>query len=180
MPWGHLGIAYLLYTLYSRLRYGHPPRDLPAITLAVASQFPDIVDKPLAWHFGVLPGGRTLTHSLFSAAIILLVVYIVTAWFDRTDVAVAFGIGHVSHSFLDVPPGVFMGDPSGAAFLLWPLFEQTMYEPYGSSDVVRRLYFRTQIFVFVLAIVVWYRDGMPPLGTVRALLKRGVSRIIAT
>lgn len=175
MPWGHLGVAYLLYALYAHLRAGHPPRTLPAVALAVGSQFPDIVDKPLAWYLGVLPGGRTLTHSVFSAAIILLVVSILAARFDRTDIALAFGIGHVSHILLDVPPGAFMGDPSSAAFLLWPLLEQMAYEPYGSSDTVRRLYFGLQIVVFVIATAIWYRDGMPPLEAVQALLKRSSS-----
>ncbi len=34
-PWGHLAVAYLVYTVYSHRRDGRPPRALPVIALAV-------------------------------------------------------------------------------------------------------------------------------------------------
>ena len=51
-PWGHLGVAYLLYSLYSRGRFRRPPRPEPTLAVVFGSQFADLVDKPLAWGLG--------------------------------------------------------------------------------------------------------------------------------
>lgn len=62
LPLGHLAFAYLWYVAYAAVG----THRLPA-RLAVGSQFPDLVDKPLAY-LGVLTYGRSLAHSVFALA----------------------------------------------------------------------------------------------------------------
>ena len=129
-PWGHLAEAYLCYLL-SRRYDGRRPRALPVLALAVGSQFPDLIDKPLAWSLGVLPGGRTLTHSVFFALLVLPSVYAVTRGFDRPDVGAAFAFGYVSHLLADIPPNAILTAHAGQlTFLVWPLLPP----PYESVD----------------------------------------------
>ena len=168
-PWGHLGVAYLLYTAYTHRRFDRAPLALPALALAVGSQFPDLVDKPLAWTLGVLPGGRTLGHSLLFAAVLIPAVYALTLRFDRLEVATAFVIGHLSHLLADIPPSVLTGDLSGTEFLLWPRVDQPAEEPVGGIlDAILTYYTMGayewfQLGIFVVGAVVWYRDGAPGL-----------------
>ena len=170
-PWGHLGVASLCYSLYTHRRLERPPLSfsLPALALAIGSQFPDLLDKPLAWTFGVLPGGRTLGHSLLFAAFLIPVVYAIALRFDRLEVATAFVIGHLSHLLADIPPSVLTGDLSGTEFLLWQILEAPSEEPVGGIlDAVftyhtMGAYEWVQLGLFLLGAVVWYRDGAPGL-----------------
>ena len=59
-PWEHLAFGYLLWSLWLRARGRSLPGDWEALVLVFATQLPDLVDKPLAWQLGVLPGGRSL------------------------------------------------------------------------------------------------------------------------
>ncbi len=71
------------------------------------------------------------------------------------------------------------GDLSGTEFLLWPLVEQPPEDPVdGVLDAILTYYAMGpyelfQFGLFVLAAVVWYRDGAPGLGYVRVLFERG-------
>lgn len=66
-PWEHLAVGYIGYSLSVRLAGRGVPRPRPVVALAVGTQFPDLVDKPLSWTLGVLPSGHSLAHSLFAA-----------------------------------------------------------------------------------------------------------------
>lgn len=56
-PWGHAAIGYLLFSMDTRLRYGRRPGGPATILLFFGTQFPDLVDKPLAWTLPLLPSG---------------------------------------------------------------------------------------------------------------------------
>ena len=178
-PWGHVAVAYLLYTVYTRRRYGRPPRALPLLALLIGSQLPDLIDKPLAWSLGVLPGGRTLGHSLLFASLLIPLVYALAIRFDRVEAATALVIGHLSHIVADLPPPVLTGDFSDTEFLLWPLTEPATYE---SVDGVTGGFLRYsmgpyewfQLGLFAVALAVWYRDGLPGLASARVTLERYV------
>ncbi|QCW05082.1 metal-dependent hydrolase [Natrinema pallidum] len=179
-PWGHLAVAYLLYTVYSHWRNRHPPKALPVIALAIGSQFPDLIDKPFAWTFELLPAGRTLAHSVFVAALLLPVVYRLALRFDRPDIGAAFVLGHVSHLFADIPPSAIRsGDPSATTFLFWPLLEPPTYE---SVDGILAGFLRYsmgpfewgQLGLVVIAIAVWVYDRMPGFDYVRCGIERAI------
>ena len=178
-PWGHLGVAYILYSLYARGRFRRAPRPDAALAVAVGSQFPDVIDKPLAW-YGVLPGGRTLAHSLAFAWALLVVAYGIGIVLDRIEAATAFVIAHLSHLAADLPPRLLLGYPSGTEYLLWPFISQStfrfrdrVFEPPALVEfLVTPLTdpFVYQLFQFALLVValgLWYVDGCPGLQYVR-------------
>lgn len=177
-PWGHLAVAYLLYTFVTHRRFGRPPRAVPAIALAIGSQTPDLIDKPLAWNVGVLPGGRTLAHSLFVVALLVPTVLLVAEQFEHRTIGVGFLVGYCSHLLADVPPAVLSGEFAGASYLLWPLLEQPPEAPVaGILDAILHYYALgpyewVQFALFGAAIVVWYRDGVPGLDLAYASLER--------
>ena len=185
-PWGHLGVAYLLYSLYSRGRFRRPPRPEPALAVVVGSQFADLVDKPLAWGLGVLPGGRTLAHSLLFAAGLIVIVYAAAFVRGRVETATAFVIAHLSHLLADLPPRLFLGYPFGSEFLLWPIlthpafeYNERLFEPPAVVELIVTpftdplVFFALDVSLFVLALGLWYVDSCPGLRYVTDLLGRG-------
>lgn len=99
-PWGHAAVAYLFVTVFARFDRRRPTeREVLAVFLA--SQLPDVVDKPLAWTLGVLPNGRSLAHSLVIASLVILVVVAVARTRDRPAIGAAVGIGYLSHLVAD-------------------------------------------------------------------------------
>ncbi len=181
-PWGHVAVAYLLYTASVSRRSDLSVAPLAVLALAVGSQAPDLVDKPFAWTFDVLPGGRTLAHSIFFAALVLATAYAVARRVDRVEPAAAFGFGYVSHLVADVPPSVLTGDLSGTEYFLWPLLEVPPEEPVaGILDAFLNYYAIgtyewVQLGLFAVAAVVWYRDGTPGLEWIDRLPGRPTDR----
>jgi hypothetical protein len=126
-PWGHAVVGYLaLASVTGWLRHELPRRD-EVILVLVATQLPDLIDKPLAWVWGVLPSGRSLGHSLLTAVLLLALVTYVSSRYDRRALALPFGVGYLSAIVTDLPPTIWH-DPSRAAFLLWPLLPSPEYE----------------------------------------------------
>lgn len=180
-PWGHAAVAYLLYTLYSR-RYSDRPPDGPgALVVVFAAMLPDLIDKPLAWTYHILPGGRTLGHSIFFAVIVVAL----AAWIARrghVDIGVALGLGHVSHLVTDLPRDLILGNLEGAQYLLWPVLAQPEYEtPEGIIAYILAssldAYGLFQAGLFAVAAIVWFRDGRPGLDTVRRTARRAFTRL---
>ena len=180
-PWGHLGVAYLLYSLYARVRWRRPPRPEPVLAVVVGSQFADLVDKPLAWGLGILPGGRTLAHSLLVAAAVIGVCYAVALAYDRVETATAFAIAHLAHLAGDLPPRSLLGYPYGTEFLFWPLLSHPAYgyterafDPPAIVELVVTPFadpvtaFLLDGALFVLALGLWSVDGRPGLEIRRA------------
>ncbi len=181
LPWGHAAVGYLCYRLYAFVRHRRPPTGMTVIALAIGTQFPDLVDKPLAWTFGVLPSGRSLAHSLLVLGVVASVVY----WRGRerseqTRAALfAFGFGWLSHLFADGYT-VLLGRQTCVNYLLWPLAAC----PYDEKD--------RSIIEFLLAVeftggaligvglaavagVIWLVDGAPGLQYLFRL-KQGLQR----
>ncbi|APX98041.1 metal-dependent hydrolase [Natronorubrum daqingense] len=179
-PWGHFGVAYIVYSLYARGRFGRPPRPEPALAVLAGSQLADLIDKPLAWWFGILPSGRSLAHSLLFAAGLLALVYAAGFALGRLETATAFAIAHLAHVLTDVPPRAFLGYPHGTEFLVWPLLEQPtfrfhdrLFEPPAVVEVLvgpftnPAIFFFSEWLLFGMAIALWYVDGCPGLEYVR-------------
>ena len=184
-PWEHLAFGYVLYSGYTRLRHGRRPERGPVVALVVATQLPDLIDKPLAWTFDVLPTGRSLGHSVFVAGAFLGVV----ALLARRRGAPAFGpavaVGYLSHLLGDViyhvVTQVLRGEATAVedvAFLLWPLVRQPSRETgrllertdqlfgefvtyLGTPDGL--VYLALELGLLLLATVFWASDGWPGL-----------------
>jgi len=167
LPWGHLGVAYLAYTLVVRTLTGEPPRAWPAVALAVGSQLPDLIDKPLAWELGVLPAGRSLGHSLLFIGLVALAV---RALIDAASVTTwaAFVFGQLAHTLTDAAPLVLDGSFAELGYLLWPVtplapvpgeLQRDILTHILTTDVSPMRY--VGLVAFLLAAMVWWRDGTP-------------------
>ena len=74
LPWGHLFVAALPVVAYVLVRDRRLPTPKLLYVVFVGSQFPDLVDKPLAHQFLLIPNGRMFAHSLVVAVPLCLVV----------------------------------------------------------------------------------------------------------
>lgn len=132
LPLGHLAFAYLWYALYAAISTYRLPARLALLPLAFGSQFPDLIDKPLAYT-GVLTYGRSLAHSLFTFALCTFAVWWLTTrlrerWSAETlaerlriVTPTAFTIGYASHLLGDTYRFLLAGDLWAARFLVYPL-----------------------------------------------------------
>lgn len=123
LPWEHAAIAYLLYTGYTHWRYSEPPQGWPVLVVLFASQLPDLIDKPLAWQFGILPSGRSLGHSVFFGIPLSLAVVGLARRYGTPELGTAFAIGYLSHLATDAVP-LYPGAPTNVGSILWPLVSQ--------------------------------------------------------
>lgn len=171
-PIGHASVAYLLYALSTRSRFDGPPGHGATVTVGLASQVPDLIDKPLAWYLGVLPGGRTLAHSLFVLVPLSLVVYGLARQRNVEEYGVAFAIGALSHTLLDAFPILWDAETPWEA-LFWPLLSPGGVSGEGAPTILGLLrdslgqpYFLSEFLFLALALYVWRADGYPGLGPV--------------
>jgi hypothetical protein len=186
-PWGHAAVGYLLYSAYTRTRHDSPPEAIAVLFLAVGTQFPDLIDKPLAWSFGLLPTGRTLAHSLLFAVPVTLAVYLVCVYHPRLrrSWGGAFALGNILHVLVDAVPAFLWADLSDASSLLWPILSVDGYEN-GSPSIIGAFlsleFSNYLLFEFVLvavAIFLWWVDDRPGLSVVLGWLRAPIDRIRA-
>jgi membrane-bound metal-dependent hydrolase YbcI (DUF457 family) len=169
-PWGHAAVGYLLYTAYRRSRFDLRPHGVPVVALAAGTQLPDLIDKPLAWQFAVLPNGRSFGHSLLVAAALLVVLWAVAERLDARESAAAFGVGYVGHLFGDALYPALAGDFHYVSFLGWPLIPAIEYDlaTGGFLDHLFALELGPlalfELGLTVVAVGLWYRHGLPGLG----------------
>lgn len=178
-PWGHLAVGYLCYVASLKLRDDGKQTLFTLLAVAFGTQFPDLIDKPLAWSVAVLPSGRSFAHSLIIATLIIGVVYHVGRRLHHEETAIAFGFGYLSHSLSDLGPtvifGLLQGDLSQlewTTYLLWPLFPSPPYSNDSSFyehfvELTLDAYLITQFVLFGVAIAVWIATGMPGVRKVR-------------
>lgn len=181
MPWEHVLVGYLTFSLFAHAVYREPPTTREAVAVVFASLLPDLVDKPMAWELGIFDTGHALAHSIFVAVpVSLAVVWIAWSrgWFR---VGIAFAIGYLVHLAADVIPWCFLEGEPRTHRILWPVqssgdgFEDTGFrerfienvDEYahwviaeftsGSPDPFLLAAFGT----FLVGMLVWVYDGMP-------------------
>ncbi|WP_135305894.1 metal-dependent hydrolase [Haloarcula amylovorans] len=163
----HAGLAYLAWTAYTHLSATRPPTDAEFWVVIFGSQFPDLVDKPLAWTFGVLPSGRSLGHSLLTAAILVVVLRRYLSR-DRDVLVTAFAVSVVGHDLLDAIPPLQRGQPAYVRYLLWPVVDQPPYDTSRSllDSLVGGMFhgeWGLSSLAILLVALVWIADGTPGL-----------------
>lgn len=175
-PWGHAAIGYLLYTGYVHGRGQGQPHGPAVILLALGTQFPDLVDKPLAWYVPVLPSGRSLGHSLLIGGLVVGAVIAFAHRRDRTDLGYAFGIGYLSHPLVDAFHPFIQGDWAFLSFLAWPLLPTPDYQ--GPTSILVRLtqleptpMFLFELLLTAIAIGFWFHHGRPGLETLHSWVR---------
>lgn len=180
-PWGHLAVGYLLYASFTRLANDRIPTASATIALAVGTQFPDLIDKPLAWWLAVLPNGRSLAHSIVTALLVVTVLGVVARRRGHLALAVSFAIGYLSHLFADALLPAITGDWYYLGFLGWPFVPAIEYETEQSflahfATLELDPFHQFELLVVALALLVWYRDGAPGLRAVLTAPRRLVRR----
>jgi hypothetical protein len=185
-PWEHLAVGYLAYSLLSRALTGESPGNRDALVLVVATQLPDLVDKPLAWWLGALPSGLSLAHSLVFGLPVCLFVVALARRLGDPAVGLAYCVGYGSHLAGDAVYPLVTDGHLRLAFLAWPLVEQPSASAPGFLAQV--LYFlgefraflatpRGQLYALVeagllaVALAVWVTDGYPGLSDPRHLAR---------
>jgi membrane-bound metal-dependent hydrolase YbcI (DUF457 family) len=160
-PWGHAALGYLLYVVYFRVRKVELPLGRPLVVLLVATQLPDLVDKPLAWYVGVLPYGRTLMHSLLLGGVLVALLTVFLYRRGETQEAAALAIGYYSHLLGDSYTYILDQAWANLAFLMWPLLPIPAIESevVGIGPQLRRLELTPPvllgILLFLAGLVVW-------------------------
>jgi len=86
----------------------------------LGSQFPDLIDKPLAYHVGVIPTGRVFMHSLPIALPFVFVIVLYGWKTDRLRFGLAFAFGYLSHLLADNYTAFLGPNPHIPPDLLWP------------------------------------------------------------
>jgi membrane-bound metal-dependent hydrolase YbcI (DUF457 family) len=187
-PREHLALGYLiallLWRLDRRLRDGRI-----AVFVAPGTQFPDVVDKTMAWYLDVLPGARSLAHSLFVAGPTCVGLLVLAYVFrgggrHRVATAFAFAVGYTSHLFGDALPKVLQGQYDHLTFLLWPLLPAPPDPGMGpilanfreivASPVVFLATGSYRTMILGAVVVVWMADGSPGVADVGRYLVRTV------
>lgn len=174
-PWGHAAFGYLLYSFGARAT-GERPQGGPVLALAVATQFPDLVDKTLSWGLDLFPQGYSVAHSLL-VGVPLGVAVLALAWrTDRLRVGTAAVVGYWSHLVGDMGYGLLSRNPYWLDRMLWPV---VTLPPYEQDIGIARLFLYASEFLsrlstgtafalvaiyfgpFLVAVVVWLLDGAP-------------------
>jgi len=121
-PVEHFAVISLPLVIYSLMRYRWLPAGHSVLVVLIATQLPDVIDKPLAWMFGIFPSGRMFAHSLvISLPILTIGMYIATRrGFGRP--ALLFSVSYLSHIAGDFYPILWLGsDYYFFPNLFWPL-----------------------------------------------------------
>lgn len=179
-PWGHAAVGYLAYRAWLA-RTGRPIDGLAVVALAVGTQAPDLVDKPLGWYTSVLPAGRSLAHSVLVATVVSAVAWSVVRRADRPVVGGAFALGYWAHLVADSYHAALTGEFGALAFLAYPFVELSPEPPgVGLLYLLRRLeltpFLAFELLLTVVAVVLWVRDGVPGLDALRLRVSRSRTR----
>jgi len=188
-PWEHFALGYVAVSLLLR-GTKRPLTSETFVVLAVATQFPDLVDKPLAWAVNVLPSGTTLAHSIFVAVPLSVAIIAMSQWYRRGRLGVVFAVGYLLHLPADVLYGtVTTGRRPAIEAVLWPLVAKApsgdapglltkvfyfvgQYEQFlTSSQAVGYLVFEATLLG--VALLLWVLDGYPGISLLRTRRQRG-------
>lgn len=120
-PWGHLAVGYLLYSPAVHLLRRRAPGTVAVLALALGTQLPDLVDKPLSWVLHLTPQGYSVAHSVFVAVPVGVAVVVLAADYGRIEAGAAFTLGFWSHLVADVVFAVALREPYAVERVLWPL-----------------------------------------------------------
>jgi hypothetical protein len=182
MPWEHAANGYIGYSLFVHAVYRDSPTGLETIVVVFASILPDLIDKPLAWHFGVFESGYALGHSVFFAVPLSLAAIVLAYHRGRPRTGWAFAIGYLLHTPFDIIPNYVREGEAPIDRALWPLeragegeggeFREEFVENMVSyaSVVLEQLtsgdpspYFLFLLGLFGFVFLLWIYDGMPVL-----------------
>ncbi|WP_290817868.1 metal-dependent hydrolase [Halovivax sp.] len=193
-PWEHAIVGYVAYSLFCHLYYRDSPDGPEAFAVIFASVLPDLIDKPLAWEYGVFESGYALGHSIFVAVPLSIAVGLLARRWGRGRAGLAFAVGYLLHLPADVLDGYYRGDVVEFGILLWPVERGATYheEPGFADQFVHFLgqyraeltggdpstYVLAQLGLAGLAALLWLYDGAPILRECALGGKRAGGRLV--
>lgn len=172
-PWEHFLVGYVAYSLGKRAIGAPPPGRPELLVLAVGTQFPDLIDKPLGWGTTILPSGVSLAHSYVVAVPLVALAVLLARRTDRPELGAAFGFGYLLHTPADVFARYLLSDEVILSAFVWPLvpvaamdtqpvfgraadlfvsFVEILGTPTGL------LYLAIEMTLFVSAVLLWWSD----------------------
>ena len=166
MPLSHLAFGYLLVSVLVRAVPGWEMDRTTVALVALGTQLPDLVDKPLAWTFHILPSGRSLGHSLFAMAAVCALVGYYCRRRGRDDLGAAFAVGYGSHLIGDGYGYLLSGEYAYLSSLGWPLLPPPPYGDEGTflthlPEFAFTPGLLAQVTLLAILYVVWIEDGAP-------------------
>lgn len=121
-PFSHVLVPVGLLGAYTVFRTGDLPDGEIVLLAAFAALLPDLVDKPLAWTFGLTPSGRFVAHSAVVALPLAAVGTVVAVEYGYGRYGYVFALGYLSHVALDYAPVLWLGaEYNYFPNLFWPL-----------------------------------------------------------
>ena len=185
-------LGYIGYSLVLRVFQSDPPTAAETTVVVFASVLPDLIDKPLAWQFGVFETGWGPSHSVF-VAVPASVLALAVGWRLGTRSGTSFAFGYLLHLVGDVVP--YSLGRSGLQFapVLWPVGNPSPGE-YGSfvggvrdhaveyaaqlaaGDITMTLVL--QVGSVSLGTLLWLADGLPGLRLAVVSARRTVIELI--
>jgi len=195
MPWTHAVFAYIAFSLSSHALARTAPTTRETALVLFGALLPDLVDKPLAWQYGVLQGGRTLAHSVFTAVPISVAVVLVAVRRGRPRLGLAFAAGYLLHLPGDLLPEYLSTGALEIETLLWPVTDggggqgdsfvrefMVNVVPYvrGITEAILSGELSGQLLalftLWALAFGLWVYDGMPVVRDGYDWVRRAVVR----
>lgn len=177
-PWEHVIVGYVAFSVLSRLLYRKPPGEWAALMVVFGSLLPDLVDKPLAWQYGVFETSDALVHSVFFAVPVCAAFWLLARRRGRGSVGAGLTTGYLLHLPADVIPYYFMTGRWWPERILWPYrtappTSGTEFGPHMLVYVGPYLedlfsgdpstYVLANLFLLWLAMCLWFFDGLPGL-----------------
>lgn len=172
-PWEHLVVGYVAYSLGKRVIGAPPPGRPEILVLAVGTQFPDLIDKPLGWGTTILPSGVSLAHSYLVAVPAVALGIVLATGVGRRELGYAFGLGYLSHTPADVLARYLLSDDVILSAFVWPLVPVPAMAPqpiFGrAGDLFVSFleilgtptgltYLAIEMTLFVVAAILWWSD----------------------
>jgi membrane-bound metal-dependent hydrolase YbcI (DUF457 family) len=171
-------VGYVGYSVFERLRTGGAPTQQNVLVLAVATQAPDLIDKPLAWQFGVLSSGVGAAHSLLVGVPVAALIGVWLRGRGQTGTGIAVVIGQVSHVLGDLLFSWLFGSSPVLASFVWPLgpapgptsagllvgvWDRLLGSQALLATPKGQLYVLLEVVLLVVTVGLWFYDGMPGL-----------------
>ncbi len=190
-PWEHAVIGYLAFSVGVHLLARRSPTGPEAIVVVFASVLPDLIDKPLAWEFGVFASGYGIAHSVFFAVPLAALAVAIGTARERFGEGAAFAVGYLFHLPADLAPAYVSRGHVPFERVLWPLQSGETDYPGGFSGTFAE-YFAGYVaeltssdpsgFVVLTWVLIagcaalWVYDGLPGLREPAAYLYAVVRR----
>jgi hypothetical protein len=177
-PWEHVVVGYVAYSLVCHLVFRDSPGGWEAGAVVFGSLLPDLIDKPLAWQFGVFEGGYAIAHSVFVAVPVSIAVGLLARRLGAGRTGLAFALGYLVHLPSDLLPPYVRGDGLAWERILWPVQRAEGDHSHGLVEgfleqflpYARELaagdpsgYLLFQLGLMGCAFLLWVYDGMPIL-----------------